>query len=148
MWATSVNFRYFIPASLFWGTMLAASTLRAENLCDASLAIAPDSVSNLSMQWKGKIEGPMAACIMSAFAKVQSTPTVWRVSLALDSPGGNLPTAEEAVAALKSIRKTHQLSTIVWRGATCGSACVLVFLAGERRYGALSSIWLFHEVGH
>jgi ATP-dependent protease ClpP protease subunit len=121
--------------------------LRAENTCDASLAIAPDSVSILSMQWKGKIEGPMAACIMTAFAKVQSTPTVWRVSLALNSPGGDLRAAEEVVAALKHIRKTHQLSTIVWQGATCSSACVLVFLAGERRYGALSSIWLFHEVG-
>jgi hypothetical protein len=98
--------------------MLSASTLRAENSCDASLAIAPDSVSTLSMRWKGKIEGPMAACIMTAFAKVQSIPTVWRVSLALNSPGGNLPTAEEVVAALKHIRKTHRLSTIVWQGAT------------------------------
>jgi len=140
------DFRYLISASLCWAAILGASTLRANNSCDATLAIAPDSLSILSMQWKGKIEGPMAACIMTAFAKVPST--VWRVSLSLDSPGGNLQTAEEVVTVLKDIRKTHQLSTIVGRGATCSSACVLVFLAGERRYGALSSIWLFHEVGH
>src|SRR5262245_6085027 len=32
-------------------------------------------------------------------------------------------------------------------GGTCGSACVLVFLAGQRRWGALTSSWLLHEVG-
>ena len=125
---------------------LSAPTLRAEDSCNANLTIGPDSANTLSMHWKGKIEDPMAACIMTAFAKVP--PSVWRVSLSLDSPGGNLPTAEEVVAALKQIRKTHQLSTTVWRGATCSSACIPVFLAGERRYGALASIWVFHEVGH
>src|SRR5262249_34312064 len=103
------DFRYLISASLCWAAILGASTLRANNSCDATLAIAPDSLSILSMQWKGKIEGPMAA-----FAKVPST--VWRVSLSLDSPGGSLQTAEEVVAVLKDIRKTHQLSTIVGRG--------------------------------
>jgi hypothetical protein len=111
-----------------------------------ALAILPDSVSILSMQWKRKIEGPKAARIKTAFAKVQSTPIVWRVSLTLNSPGDNLPTGRKS-SALKHIKKTHRLSTIVWQGAICGSACVLVSLAGERRYGALPSIWLFHEVG-
>ena len=49
-------------------TMLGPFSLRAENSCDGCLAIAPDSVSILGMQWKGKIEGPMVACIMTTFA--------------------------------------------------------------------------------
>jgi hypothetical protein len=125
--------------------ILGVSTVRAENSCEGSLAIGPDSASILSMHWKGEIKDPMAACIMTAFAKVQST--VWKVSLSLDSPGGDFQTMEEVVATLKRIRKTHELNTIVWRGATCASACIPVFLAGQRRYGALASIWLFHEVG-
>ena len=39
-------------------TMLGPFSLRAENSCDGCLAFAPDSLSILGMQWKGKIERP------------------------------------------------------------------------------------------
>jgi hypothetical protein len=86
----------------------------------------------------------MSKCILTAFEK--SRATVERVDLELDSTGGDLTAAEHAIAALKVIRRNHHLYTIVAPGGRCGSACIPVFLAGERRYGALTSSWLFHEV--
>ena len=47
---------------------------------------------------------------------------------------------------LEQIKATHQVATIVDRGDLCGSACVVVFLAGKRRVGALTSAFYFHPV--
>lgn len=118
---------------------------RAQKPCPASLTVWPVRATNLAMMWKGTIDGPMAECITTEIAK--TGPVVTHIWLYLDSGGGSLGVAENVIAELKRIRGTHRLFTIVSQGATCGSACVPVFLAGERRYGALSSIWLFHEVG-
>ena len=38
------------------------------------------------------------------------------------------------------------MTTMVGRGEICGSACIPVFLQGQRRWAALTSSWLFHEV--
>jgi hypothetical protein len=86
----------------------------------------------------------MSKCILTEFEK--SKATLDRVVLQLDSPGGGLTAAEHAIVALKVIRRAHHLYTIVAPGGRCASACIPVFLAGERRYGALTSSWLFHEV--
>lgn len=87
----------------------------------------------------------MGACIEAEFGKAAGA--VRRVALSLDSEGGYLPQMERAVAVLKKIRKTHLLDTVVSHGKRCWSACVPVFLTGKNRYGALTSTWLFHEVG-
>ena len=68
--------------------------------------------------------------------------------LDLSSCGGDLPELERLIATLRRIKETHRLDTRVGRGATCASACVPVFLQGQDRWGALTSSWLFHEVGH
>jgi hypothetical protein len=69
------------------------------------------------------------------------------VVLHLDSEGGYLTATERAIATLRKIRETHLLETVVSHGRKCWSACVPVFLAGKRRSAALTSTWLFHEVG-
>jgi hypothetical protein len=70
---------------------------------------------------------------------------VSEVLLKLHSCGGSTRAVEQAVAALKRIKKTYDLVTVVGWSHTCGSVCVPVFLQGRRRYGALNSSWLFHE---
>ena len=51
----------------------------------------------------------------------------------------------DAVWVINLIKETHKVHTRVEPGRMCGSACVFVFLTGKRRYGALTSVWLFHE---
>jgi hypothetical protein len=87
----------------------------------------------------------MSVCIQAEFDKARGS--VSSVQLNLNSEGGYLPAVEHTVAVLRKIRETHHLETIVYYGSRCWSACVPVFLAGKRRYGALTSTWLFHEVG-
>jgi len=53
---------------------------------------------------------------------------------------------QRAIAVLEQIKGTHQLVTKVDRGDTCGSACVPIFLVGQRRIGALTSAFYFHPV--
>ena len=55
---------------------------------------------------------------------------------------------EHTIGLLRYIKRTHMLETIVDRGEICASACIPVFLQGQRRWGALTSSWLFHEVWH
>lgn len=104
----------------------------------------PNTAPTLYLSWTGTIADPMAECIRAQFDKVRGTTT--RVVLELDSEGGYLPAAEDAIATLRKIRRTHLLVTVVSRGRKCWSACVPVFLTGKRRHAALASTWLFHEV--
>jgi hypothetical protein len=87
----------------------------------------------------------MSGCILAEFEK--SRATVRRVIIKLESNGGSMAAAERAIAVLKEIRRTHHLDTMVPPGGRCASACIPVFLAGERRFGALTSSWCFHEIG-
>jgi hypothetical protein len=115
--------------------------------CGQSLVAASDSVraEMLGLSWTGTITDPMSECILGEFEKAKAKTR--RVVLNLDSRGGGLGAADRTIAALKKIRETHFLETMVSPGSTCGSACIPVFLAGERRWGALTSSWLLHEVG-
>jgi hypothetical protein len=89
----------------------------------------------------------MSECIWAEFEKARAQVTLRAVLLTLDSPGGYIPMMERTISVLRKVRKTHRLDTMVHRGKTCGSACIPVFLAGQRRRGALVSSWVFHEVG-
>jgi hypothetical protein len=111
--------------------------------CNAQLQAYVNS-DTLYLSWKGPIQGPMSVCIWSEVEKVRATTRA--VLLSLDSPGCEMPTMEQTISVLRKVRKTHHLDTMVHRGKTCGSACVPVFLAGRRRWGALTSTWVFHEV--
>ena len=49
---------------------------------------------------------------------------------------------------LRQIKSTHQLETVVAQGDVCASMCVFIYVQGQKRFGALTSSWLFHEVSH
>lgn len=61
-------------------------------------------------------------------------------ALALNSPGGNVA---EALKMVYTIRK-RGLVTVVPQGATCASACVLLFAAGSRKIASIGSQLLVH----
>jgi len=98
----------------------------------------------LELVWQGSVSDQMAADIADAFAKHRRHAS--SVSLSLHSCGGSLRYMQRAITVLEQIQGTHQVVTKVERGATCGSACVPIFLAGTRRIGALTSSFYFHPV--
>jgi predicted small integral membrane protein len=112
--------------------------------CQGAL-VATARAPTLFLSWTGQIHNPMADCIEAEFGKVSGT--VRYMTLTLDSEGGSLAATERVIATLGKIRRTHSLSTVVRHGRKCWSACVAVFLAGKQRIAALTSTWLFHEVG-
>lgn len=96
------------------------------------------------MQWDGGIARPMADVIRAAFKDHLGRGS--RVVFRINSDGGSVAEGERVIDVLREIRRTHRLETVVERGSRCGSMCVFVYLQGEHRVAALSSLWLFHEV--
>ena len=99
----------------------------------------------LVLHWTGTIREDMAQRIAGEFD--QAKDRVKAVVLSLSSCGGSAATMHRTIGVLKRIRQTHRLTTVVWRGGFCASACVNIFLQGSRRVAALTSSWLFHEPG-
>ena len=89
---------------------------------------------------------PMANQIRDAFEsrKGQATRFVLRIA----SYGGSVAEGERVIEVLRQIKSTHQLETIVAQGDVCASMCVFIYVQGQKRFGALTSSWLFHEVSH
>jgi hypothetical protein len=52
------------------------------------------------------------------------------------------------IEVLRQIKSTHELETVVAQGDVCASMCVFIYVQGQKRFGALTSSWLFHEVSH
>ena len=55
---------------------------------------------------------------------------------------------ERVIEVLRQIKATHELETVVAQGDVCASMCVFIYVQGQKRFGALTSSWLFHEVSH
>lgn len=66
------------------------------------------------------------------------------VVLELDSEGGDLAFARKAAEVLEIAGRTRELTTRVMGGATCASACVLLFMKGQKRKASGASVWVFH----
>jgi hypothetical protein len=98
------------------------------------------------MLWSGRVAAPMARQIRDAFEQRRHTGS--RVVLKLSSGGGSVAEGERVIDVLRDIKRTHELETVVEQGRTCGSMCVFIYLQGQKRTAALSSLWLFHEVSH
>jgi hypothetical protein len=98
----------------------------------------------LIMLWSGTIAAPMSAQISEVFE--QKRHQTRRVVLKLDSVGGSVNEGERAIEVLRNITRTHRLETVVEQGRMCGSMCVFIYLQGQQRTAALSSLWLFHEI--
>ena len=109
---------------------------------EASRGFDPSSVI---FAWNGPIRPGMAQEIADAFDQWKGS--VNRVLFALNSAGGSVREGEAVIAVFKEIKKTHKFDTVVVHGNRCSSFCVALFLQGQKRLGARTSIWLFHEVG-
>jgi hypothetical protein len=141
-----------VPLAFFAGLVLAggatATTTAPSTHASCGSQLKTSVIADtLYVSWTGPIQDPMSECIWAEFEKAKAAVTTRAVLLTLDSPGGYIPMMERTISVLREVRKTHRLDTMVHRGKTCGSACIPVFLAGQRRRGALTSAWLFHEVG-
>ena len=98
------------------------------------------------LSWTGPVMAPMANQIRDAFEsrKGQASRFLLRVS----SYGGSVAEGERVIEVLRRIKATHELDTTVLQGDVCASMCVFIYIQGQKRYGALTSSWLFHEVSH
>ncbi len=72
------------------------------------------------------IEGDIAR-LSASFAGLAQNAQIWAIDL--DSPGGSVVAAEELLQAVRSLK----LSTIVYSGEQCASACFLIFAAGRQK---------------
>lgn len=126
---------------------LFACTASASGSEHGELRVIPfGSSGTVVMSWRGRVGAPMAQQIRRAFEAHKRGSN--RIVLKLDSGGGSVREGERVIGVLRSIKKTHDLQTVVGRGKKCGSMCVFIYAQGQRRVGALSSLWLFHEVAH
>jgi ATP-dependent protease ClpP protease subunit len=96
------------------------------------------------LRWRGLIEAPLASKLEEAFhAHADGTR---HFVIALHSPGGTLEHGHEVIGLIRRMRRTHTVDTLVEDRRSCGSMCVPVYLAGERRTAAPQACFMFHEV--
>jgi ATP-dependent protease ClpP protease subunit len=96
------------------------------------------------LRWRGLIEAPLAARLDEAYrAHAGGTR---RFVIALHSPGGTLEHGREVIGVIRRMQRTHLVDTVVEDRRACGSMCVPVYLAGQRRTAAPRARFMFHEV--
>jgi ATP-dependent protease ClpP protease subunit len=110
------------------------------------LRVAPSGArgGTIVMSWVGPILAPMSSEVRAALERHKDANT--RFVLRLSSGGGSVAEGERVIELLRQIKQTHELETVVAHGDRCGSMCVFIYLQGQKRIGALTSSWLFHEV--
>ena len=110
------------------------------------VSLSTTRVGTVLMTWNGPVAAPMASQIRDAFEsrRGQATRFVFKIS----SYGGSVTEGERVIEVLRRIKATHELETAVTQGDVCASMCVFIYVQGQKRYGALTSSWLFHEVSH
>lgn len=139
-----------VLATLVLGASLAAQGLpaRALEVPRGELKVSNSSTrtDTVLLTWHGPIMAPMANQIRDAFEsrKWQAKRFAFRIS----SYGGSVAEGERVIEVLRQIKATHELETVVTQGDVCASMCVFIYVQGSKRYGALTSSWLFHEVSH
>lgn len=121
----------FLPKALALSALLASFHCGAAAVFDVVDLTIADTVMP-TIRVSGRIENGDAA----AFRKfLNANPRTVRMSLylLLDSPGGRL---KSAIAMARTIRQVG-FFTVVDEGATCASACVVMYSAGFLRLGQL-----------
>jgi ATP-dependent protease ClpP protease subunit len=96
------------------------------------------------LRWRGQIEAPLAGKLDEAY-RAHAAGTR-RFLIALHSPGGSLEHGREVIDLIRRMQRTHMVDTVVEAGRACGSMCVPVYLAGQRRTAAPTARFMFHEV--
>lgn len=135
-------------AAAIAGLLFALGTpAQAQSTPSGKLSIETDAgPGTVVLNWIGPVASPMAQLIESAFREHKQRTS--RVVFKISSGGGSVAEGERVIEVLRQIRSTHPLETVVEQGRTCGSMCVFIYLQGQTRTAALSSLWLFHEVSH
>jgi hypothetical protein len=113
---------------------------------ELKIGLSTTRADTVVLTWTGPVMAPMANQIKDAFEsrKRQATRFVFRIS----SYGGSVAEGERVIEVLRQIKATHELETAVAQGDVCASMCLFIYVQGQRRLGALTSSWLFHEVSH
>src|SRR5262249_37626074 len=113
---------------------------------ELKVSLSSTRANTVLLSWTGPVMAPMASQIRDAFEtrKGQASRFLLRVS----SYGGSVAEGERVIEVLRRIKATHELETTVLQGDVCASMCVFIYVQGQKRYGALTSSWLFHEVSH
>jgi ATP-dependent protease ClpP protease subunit len=140
-------FRAIVSAFVFASALVGqAMSANAWELQQGWLRTSASASGNgtVRMIWYGPIAAPMAQQIRDAFEDRRQQAR--RFVLTLSSNGGSVAEGERVIDVLRQIKNTHELETVVTQGEKCASMCVFIYLQGEKRYGALTSAWLFHEV--
>src|SRR5262245_22721591 len=137
-----------IVAAFAFAMALAGQAMSANawGLQQGRLGMAASEPDNtvVRLSWTGPIAAPMAQQIKEVFESRKHDAT--RFVFTLSSDGGSVAEGERVIEVLRRIRATHALETVVTQGEKCASMCVFIYLQGQKRYGALASSWLFHEV--
>ena len=111
---------------------------------ELKISLAKSQDGTVHLAWNGPVAAPMASKIREAFEDRKEQAS--RFVLLLSSNGGSVAEGERVIEVLRQIKKTHSLDTAVTQGERCASMCVFIYVQGQKRYGALTSAWLFHEV--
>ena len=140
--------------ALVGALVLALSLLAHAAPADASemprgelkVSLSSSRPNTVLLSWTGPVMAPMASQLRDAFESRKHQAS--RFLLRISSYGGAVAEGERVIEVLRRIKATHELETTVMQGDVCASMCVFIYVQGQKRYGALTSSWLFHEVSH
>lgn len=104
-------------------------------------ALAADEIYIL---YSGPVAFPLAENLQEIWQQVKDSIT--RVTLEIESMGGEVGVARKVVSLLREIRSTATLITRVEAGKTCASACLLIYMQGMERQASGASSFMFHGV--
>ena len=94
------------------------------------------------VRYQGPIDHPMAGNLEEIGKQISGQHTA--LILDLDSQGGTVAHATLVVEVLNQLRGKITIHTIVRNGRKCLSACIPVFMQGQRRQAGGASVWMFH----
>jgi ATP-dependent protease ClpP protease subunit len=137
-----------IGASIFFGLLaMPSAQLQAHDSSRVGILKIKfhKNSGRLSLYWKGKIRKPMAQKFKRAIGKWKKRAQGGFI-ISLNSRGGSVREGYKVVDIIRRLKKTHDVTTYVARGRTCGSMCVPIFLTGNSRIAAGASLWLFHYI--
>src|SRR5262245_13623116 len=124
--------------------LAAAKTTSPDEQAAASSSIEfNEKDGTLNIEWSGPILPGMADYLRAALDTYAAASH--RVVLFLDSAGGQVEEGDRVIHVLDEIKQTHRLITAVLDDQLCASMCIPIFLRGDDRLAARTSLWLFHE---
>lgn len=100
------------------------------------------AADELYILYSGPVAFPLAENLQEIWQQAKNSIT--RVTLEIESSGGDVGVAREVVDLLREIRSTATLITRVEAGKTCASACLAIYMQGMVRQASGASAFTFH----